>query len=308
MNKEFKFFVVIVTYNRKRDLEDTLNAFQEQLDAFDMLIVVDNCSSDGTDQLLDAFAPKYAGKLAVEQLIRNSGGAGGFKAGLAKAIEYGADWIWLSDDDAIPAANCMYVVRSQLSSTKVPCVYGATAIEKDDDLEHLCWPVRIMQEGRYRNEAKKRADLHQIDTAEMLPFLGFTIHKSWLASAGLPNQHYFVSGDDREYSLRLRRAGASLYILRDAVVTHPKTPRYILSLFGRQILCLRLAPWRRFYDVRNRLWTARQTSGVLATLISLTIRMLASLYYEESKYEQLKAYTLGAYKGLFFPIPDRSDT
>lgn len=303
MNEEFRLCIVVVTYNRKNDLETTLTAFHQQADSFDLLLVVDNCSTDGTDQLLQTFKSTYGAKLHIETMPENSGGAGGFSAGLAKARELGADWIWLSDDDAIPASGCLEVLRKQIAQTRDPCVYGATAIEQGDSGEQLCWPVRVKKGDRFSGPLYARPQLQDIETAEMLPFLGFVIHQALVAQVGLPNAHYFISGDDLEYSLRLHRAGVSLFLLKNAVIAHPKIPRYTVSLLGRKIACLKLAPWRRYYDVRNRLWNARQTGGVAATVSSLMIRLVASLCYEDSRIGQLKAYGQGTYEGLFRKIP-----
>jgi GT2 family glycosyltransferase len=302
MNKEFSFCVVVVTYNRKNDLETTLLAYLDQIENFDRILVVDNCSNDGTDQLLSDYMSRFDSKLFVEILPENSGGAGGFHAGLAKAREYGADWIWLSDDDAIPAPDCLEIIRRQISNTRQACVFGAAAVEKDNQ-DRLCWPVKIQQDGSFDTTAYRRSELKDIETTEMLPFLGFVIHESLIHLVGLPNRHYFLSGDDREYSLRLRRVGVSLYLLKNAVVVHPQIPRYTFSLFGQHVACLRLAPWRRFYDVRNRLWNARQYGGVPATVVSLAARLIGTLYYETDRFAQLIAFAKGVYTGLLQVVP-----
>src|SRR5581483_11127319 len=86
---------VLVTYNRRDLLTEALGALGRQTRPLDAVLVVDNASNDGTPDLVRDRFP------AVElvSLRRNTGGAGGFAAGVACALDRGADLVWLMDDD-----------------------------------------------------------------------------------------------------------------------------------------------------------------------------------------------------------------
>ena len=43
---------VIVTYNRKELLAENINMLLKQTWPFDRIIIIDNCSSDGTEEFL----------------------------------------------------------------------------------------------------------------------------------------------------------------------------------------------------------------------------------------------------------------
>ena len=45
-------------------------------------------------------------------LDENTGGAGGFRAGVEAAYEQGFDRIWLMDDDVVPAPDCLAVLMA----------------------------------------------------------------------------------------------------------------------------------------------------------------------------------------------------
>ena len=67
------------------------------------MVVVDNASTDGT-------ADAVAGAHPDVQLLRldhNTGGAGGFAAGIAAALADDAELIWLMDDDTVPEAGAL---------------------------------------------------------------------------------------------------------------------------------------------------------------------------------------------------------
>lgn len=89
---------VIVTYNRKELLGQNIEMLLKQTIPFDSIIIVDNCSTDGTFEYL-----KNCG-WTTEPFIylkteTNIGGAGGFYTGVKAAYEAGADWIVLMDDE-----------------------------------------------------------------------------------------------------------------------------------------------------------------------------------------------------------------
>src|SRR5579859_6477154 len=92
---------VVVTFNRLSLLKECIAGLKRQTVSLQEIIVVNNGSSDGT-----------AGWLAGEEGLHvitqeNLGGAGGQHTGIGRAMEHGADWIWLMDDDAEPYPDAL---------------------------------------------------------------------------------------------------------------------------------------------------------------------------------------------------------
>ena len=100
-----KLVAVIVTYNRVAMLADCLAAYERQTHPPDVVLVVDNASSDGTAELLRDWArsadPASSDRVVV-RMRQNVGGSGGFFAGTRASLGLGADWVWVADDDAFP--------------------------------------------------------------------------------------------------------------------------------------------------------------------------------------------------------------
>ena len=92
---------VVVTWNRRQLLEESLAALAAQTHAPIEVVVVDNASTDGTSDLLrDSYA-----HLDVVHLGANTGGAGGFAAGIERALTHEPDLVWLLDDDTVPTTT-----------------------------------------------------------------------------------------------------------------------------------------------------------------------------------------------------------
>src|SRR6476620_9663361 len=88
---------VVVTYNRVDKLGRVLDSILAQSRPIDKLIVVDNASTDSTPALLSVYDDDP--RIEVLRLETNTGGAGGFSAGMERAYERGADWVWIMADD-----------------------------------------------------------------------------------------------------------------------------------------------------------------------------------------------------------------
>ncbi len=91
---------VVVTWNRRELLEEALAALGAQSHVLEQVVVVDNASTDGTDELLSGRTD-----LDVVRLATNTGGAGGFAVGIERALTHEPDLVWLLDDDTIPTPD-----------------------------------------------------------------------------------------------------------------------------------------------------------------------------------------------------------
>ena len=106
--------VVLVTFNRRADLEKTLSLYEQQTYAPKAILVVDNHSTDGTAEMLSEWQ-KAESPIShrVRTMPENVGGSGGFYAGMEEALSYEeCDWIFVSDDDAMPHLDALEQIVS----------------------------------------------------------------------------------------------------------------------------------------------------------------------------------------------------
>jgi rhamnopyranosyl-N-acetylglucosaminyl-diphospho-decaprenol beta-1,3/1,4-galactofuranosyltransferase len=302
--------VVVVTFNRCKELAATLDALFRIAQDFTHLIVVDNASTDDTASVLDDSQMRFGEKLIICRSEKNLGGAGGFHLGMKTASLLPVDWIWISDDDAIPTQTCLSQLVERAESTDN--VYGGVAVMADSPDEELCWPASVvLHKGHTQFRlVKYRGELEASQEVLMLPFLGFMISKRKVIEIGLPDSAYFISGDDAEYCIRARHSGSKIVQVRDSVVVHPRISRYIVRILGKEFYCLNMQPWRRYYEVRNRIWNARLSNGfagaVISTLTHL-LRFTLTLMYENDVAGQPGAYFRGIRDGLL-THPGREST
>jgi len=168
---------VVVTYNRKNLLGQCLDSLFGQTQPLDAIYIIDNCSTDGTPDLLHArgwiATPEGRDDEVVEairpvavpgspnrrlevhyvRLPENTGGAGGFHEGMKRATEAGFDWLWLMDDDLQAASEALEVlVRKKTALQEAhaePFFLNSLALLSDPfDGDALAFPLQELSAVR----------------------------------------------------------------------------------------------------------------------------------------------------------------
>ncbi|HZK60086.1 MAG TPA: glycosyltransferase, partial [Cryobacterium sp.] len=105
---------VVVAWNRRDLLAEVLEALARQAAGLARIVVVDNASTDDSADVARAAGPL----VDLVRLDRNTGGAGGFAAGLAVALErHRPDWVWLMDDDTVPTPTALAELLAAVDGT-----------------------------------------------------------------------------------------------------------------------------------------------------------------------------------------------
>lgn len=241
--------VVIVTYNRLAKLKKCLAAYETQTLSPKYILVIDNCSTDGTREYLDEWAEHTP--LHSPIIIHcpcNSGGAGGFSLGLQEAVKLSAEWVWVADDDAYPQADCL---------EKIADAFEASDSREGEMIQALCGKVVddngisfshrrcIKRSFGLVKEVPLPPEKYQCPSVniDIFSFVGTVIRKKAIQKVGLPFKDYFIFYDDTEYSLRIRNIG-TIRCVGDAVILHDSLENSI----ARQ-------SWKYYYLFRNRMYT-----------------------------------------------------
>ena len=233
---------VVVTWNRRDLLEESLAALDAQTLRPTSVVVVDNAATDGTGELLDT---RYA-HLEIVHLDRNIGGAGGFAAGIERALTLSPDLVWLLDDDTVPEPTAAERLSDAWTSYGQPesprPAILASRVVWTDGRDH---PMNTPRQ----KPGATRAELVAAGAVGCIPirsasFVSIMCDARAIRERGLPLADYFLWNDDFEYSTRLIRGRVGLYC-PDSVVVH-KT-----KVFGSTDA----DPGERFYfEVRNKVW------------------------------------------------------
>lgn len=287
-----KVYGVVVTYNRQALLKTCLESILAQSELPERIVLVDNASTDGTQAWLDQSGLMRHPRIDYFRLEQNSGGAGGFAAGMREAFARGADAAWMMDDDAAPQKDALKNLMAVYAGDQI--IYGSIAVTQQG---RLCWPL-VTSDGTSFDHADA---VPREVSVSALPFLGILVPRAVWEKVGYPETGYFLAGDDTEYCFRAREAGMGIRAAGGSRILHPPSEYYRFGIGRYSPFCFRMPPWKRYYDVRNRILTMRRR-GLLhvltRTLPGTLLRLAGTLINEPQRLRQAQAYFAGTWDGL----------
>lgn len=268
---------LVVTYNRKALLLECLDAILRQEYPVFTIVVIDNASTDGTDELFMGNGSLAGiGAIDYHRMQSNLGGAGGFKEGLRVAAESGADWIWLMDDDCIPHPDTLAeLVKAKQCAEGHDIEPSFLASEVfGPEGEPMNVPVvdgRPTQNG-YADWYIGLADgLVEIESAT---FVSLLINRQAIEQLGLPVGSFFIWGDDTEYTTRLTHNFGPAYFVGASQVLHKRANAKSLDIMNEDNP-KRIANFHYLY--RNNLIVQRYHYGKKAASKTLLRDIRAAL-------------------------------
>ena len=243
MNPNGAVCAIVVTYNRKELLRECLGALAAQTRPLERVLVVDNASTDGTQEMVEAEFPD----VDLLALPTNQGGAGGFHEGLKDAHAGGAEWIWLMDDDTIAEPDALAELLgapARLDPGSPPTLLASKVVWKDGTIHPMNapWPERSRMDRVIDGAERGLVPLR------FATFVSLLVHRGVVDRHGLPYKHFFIWSDDVEYTSRSVLGGDRAYLVPTSLVVH-KTPTAHFFMSA--------PPERFYYHVRNTMFMLR---------------------------------------------------
>ena len=261
-----RIVAVAVTFNRRNLVTRLVTETGRGTVLPDEILVVDNASTDDTVEALRALGSPVP--VTVVELGRNTGGAGGFHAGLAAALERGADLVWMMDDDGTPASDCLELLLPHMTDHD----FVGPAVVAEQDESRLCFPIRLPGRSRvvHKMTDVEAAAVDGLVAGVVIPFNGVLLTRDLVERIGLVREEFFIWGDDVEYLWRARRAGARIATVSAARFRHPATDDLGTPLmFGRTTYNHSPSDLKHYCMCRNNVANLREYVGVHGVLAFL---------------------------------------
>lgn len=205
---------VVVTYNRKDILLTCLEHLasvtvpdQWQLD----ILVIDNASTDGTEQALALLLNKDA--IRYFNTGSNLGGAGGFNYGMRVAAEEGYDYVWVMDDDCLPDTNALQAFVDADATLNQQWGYLSSVVRWTDGSPCA---MNIQRHPLFANITDFSPEVQPCTLAS---FVSLLVPTSILYELGLPIAEFFIWTDDWEFTRRISRK-YPCYVVGGSTVVH----------------------------------------------------------------------------------------
>ncbi|MFL5494125.1 MAG: glycosyltransferase family 2 protein [Gemmatimonadales bacterium] len=213
--------VVIVNWNGRHFLDACLEAVFAQTAPPELVVLVDNGSTDGSVEHLRARWPA----VRVIALDRNAGVAAGNNVGIRAALGAGAELVLLLNSDAGMRPAVLGELRSALNAAGEGAWAAAPKIVYQSDPDRI-WSAGGAFDwwrGLSRDRGTGEPDRGQYDQPGDIDYSNtccLLVRADAFARVGLMDEAYFMYCDDSDFSARIRRAGGRIRYAPSAEVLH----------------------------------------------------------------------------------------
>lgn len=268
-----KIAAVVVTYNRLDLLKECIQSLRNQTRELDEIIVVNNSSTDGTEEWL----LNQNDLTVITQ--PNLGGAGGFHTGIKAAYEKEYDWIWCMDDDSFADINSLKHLEQNINSKYI----AIAGVVKDFDNKVLNIHRGYLRLNKLPKQNIQIPLIVHLDSQlviDFASFVGILISSKVVSLVGLPKREFFISNDDVEYCIRMQKFGNILYV-PESIIYHPKKQNGILKRkIGLKVYRIDNNYGYYNYLMRNYFWILKvYTPNLLDKFINMIFVLFREIFF-----------------------------
>lgn len=227
-----KIAIVTVNYNTEEDTKNLLTSLKKiNTSNFTFFtIIIDN----GSENVLKIEESEGVKNIRLEE---NLGFTGGYNLGMRMALEEGATYVMIVNNDTIldpdMLQNMITVLENDTSiGVTVPKIYFAKGHEfhidryKKEDLGKVFWYAGGHIDWSHAMSVHRgvdEVDNGQYDRPEEITFATgccMLFRREVLEKVGLFDDRYFLYFEDADLSERVRRAGYKIYYVPNAILYH----------------------------------------------------------------------------------------
>jgi GT2 family glycosyltransferase len=219
------------------------------------VVIVDNGSTDGSEARLRDRLPD----IEIIQSGANLGFAGGSNVGIRRALELGAEYVWLLNNDAVPDPSALTELVDCMQRTPAVAIAGSL-IYYHDDPKRLWFAGGMWEKGRLR---LRHAGAGTVDRGQWgapqdtgsVSGCSLLARSSQVRAIGLLAERFFLYWEDTEWCARAQQAGKRVVLVPRSRVWHKVSS----STGQRSVL-------QYAYFTRNGLYFLREHDRLLVPL------------------------------------------
>jgi GT2 family glycosyltransferase len=181
-------------------------------------ICVDNGSTDGSDEVVQRDFPEV-------ELIRvgaNLGFAGGNNVGIRRALERGADWVLLVNNDAEVEPGLVDALERAAAARPDAGILACKVLFEDGETVMYAgasFNATLGYSGR-RVGWGERDRWHELRDVDRADGAAMAVSRRAVERVGMLDEELFAYVEDVDWSLRVRAAGLAVVFAPDARVRH----------------------------------------------------------------------------------------
>lgn len=211
---ELPVYVLVLNWNNWKDTNECLESLKRLEYAEWKVIVLDNGSTDGSVKWIRGRFPE----VEIMELGENLGFAKGNNAGIRAALNRGAEFVWVLNNDTTVDPKALRAMVEKAETDPNIGAVGSAIYSMQDRQRIQVWGGGyvnfLLGRSRHFTTPVRDEELHFITGASLL------IRRQTLEDLGLLDEGFFMYWEDADYCLRLRRSGRRLAVAEKSRVWH----------------------------------------------------------------------------------------
>ena len=301
-----KVAVILINWNSYDLTRDTLNSLQKVTYMDLDVIVVDNGSTDGSGDRLEAEFPE----VIMIKSSSNTGFTGGNNLGFQYALAQGYTYAMMLNNDVEVAPDFLApLIGKKQSDEHIGAVQPLIYFHHDKNLiwnagtKYNPW-LGICSTIDYNKRDDTHAATQQPKRIDWITGCAFMIRASVLQKIGLLKEAFFIYYEDVDLSFRIKNAGYDLGYAPASVIYHIAGMSHKSSKKTAEGY---VSPKVHYLNARNHIWLLKKYTNLLH---APTVILYQSIYYLSvtgyfiirGRWQKIKALYKGIGEGLKFGI------
>lgn len=241
-----KICAVIVTHNSAKYIERLITQLMNQSFSFHKIVLVDNASHDWTVHIINRLSVINP---IIDLIINidNLGGAGGFRVGLERALDYNTDYIITFDDD-ISIDDQDYLQKIvQYAKVNYLDVTGSLVLDAHNP-DSTAYNYNV---GNIVSHNKHHILASNDEISEIKLFNGVLFTYAVIDHLKGPTPQFFIRGDEVDFRWQIMQAGYRVATCKQANLYHPQSLTEVITYRGGNIIDV-THQGKQYFSIRNQ--------------------------------------------------------
>lgn len=215
-----KVFIIVLNWNGCSDTVECVESLKKIVYPSCEIILVDNGSTDGSEEIL---RKKFPETLFI-QTGENLGYAGGNNIGMKYALSLGADFVILLNNDTVVAPDFVAELVNAAESGSSIGIAGSKVYyyDKPDFISYGGGFINL-RTGWSRNACCNEKDEGQCDSLKEIdwaPGCAMMVSRSVCEKTGFMNPEYFCYYEEIDWCIRAKKAGFKVVLAPKSRIWH----------------------------------------------------------------------------------------
>lgn len=263
--------IVLVNFNGYQDTKECVDSLLKIKTTINYTIIVVDNGSTKRDEDIITYIKEHAEYLDTGM---NSGFSGGNNIGINYAIEHGAEYILLLNNDTVVLPDFLDNLMEGIDKYRnLGALIGKIHYFSEPDVLWYAGGSVDLLKGKVSQHGMGKKDIGQYDVSKEVGFVTgcmMLIPTAVIKHIGVLDEKFFLYSEDLEYSLRISKFGYKMYYNPTSVIYHK-----VGSSSGRE----EVSDNTQYYMVRNGFKAFFMYESSLQKMINFVYNSLRYMKY-----------------------------